>query len=218
MCREARDGVCVMYVEENSIDSGRHRTPVGVRAAGQCTDEANQQNCEANSCNVQIGSNVYCSQCSNGGSETSSPAPTNGVCSTDNNECSVKADGRCTTCAQQSFMFKGGCYRADRTPGQAMCKTAVNGVCTEAVTTKEYFVPPGADNTHQSVISCADETPVELADQKQYKGVANCLKCTAPANGDGLRLMLRQPHVMNVLLDSSSHLVELCVQHVQRTV
>ncbi|ESU40047.1 Variant-specific surface protein [Giardia duodenalis] len=43
--------------------------------------------------------------------------------------------------------------------------------------------PAKCDCRHQSVISCADETPVELASNKQYKGVANCLKCTKPADG-----------------------------------
>ena len=43
VCREARDGACVRYVEENSVDGGRHGTPVGVRAASQCTDATNQQ-------------------------------------------------------------------------------------------------------------------------------------------------------------------------------
>ncbi|ESU40133.1 Variant-specific surface protein, partial [Giardia duodenalis] len=174
VCREERDGACVGYAEETARSG---------QTAETCTTGAETGKCAPDHCNVQIGDSVYCSQCSGGSSETSSPAPTNGVCTTDNNECSAKANGMCTQCAQQSFMFKGGCYRIGQDPGQAMCKTAVNGVCTVAVETKEYFVPPGADNTHQSVISCADETPVVLASNKQYKGVANCLKCTKPADG-----------------------------------
>ena len=73
--RETRDGACGRHAEGHSVDDGRHGTPVGVRAAGQCTDEANQQSCEASSCNVQIGSNVYCSQC-----KTGRNVPIDGVC------------------------------------------------------------------------------------------------------------------------------------------
>ena len=80
-------------------------------------------------------------------------------------------------------MFQGGCYATANALGSTMCEAANADICTTAK--QGYFVPPGADNAHQSVISCADETPVELASNKQYKGVANCLKCTAPADGTG---------------------------------
>ncbi|ESU44186.1 Variant-specific surface protein, partial [Giardia duodenalis] len=177
VCRGARDGACVGYAEETTRSG---------QTAETCTVGTETGKCAPDYCNVQIGDSVYCSQCSGGSSETSSPAPTNGVCSADNNECSVKADGRCTTCAQQSFMFQGGCYRADQTPGQAMCKTAADGVCTVVADGSKYFVPPSDDRdaSHQSVIPCGSEEEITVKDNKQYKGVANCLTCTAPTSGE----------------------------------
>ncbi|ESU42085.1 Variant-specific surface protein [Giardia duodenalis] len=183
VCREARGGACVGYAEETTRSGQTAETCTVGTETGQCADTTG--NCETSACNVQIGDSLYCSQCSNGGSETSSPAPTNGVCTTDNNECSVKADGRCTTCAHESFMFQGGCYRADQTPGQSMCRTAADGVCTVVADGSKYFLPPTgeADNLHQSVIPCGDDSVVTVKNNKQYKGVANCLTCTAPGSG-----------------------------------
>ncbi|ESU45614.1 Variant-specific surface protein, partial [Giardia duodenalis] len=174
VCRETWGGACVGYAEGMRIG----------QTAGACTDADAGGNCASGSCTVQIGDNLYCSQCSNGGSLPSSPAPTNGVCTTDNNECSVKADGRCTTCAQESFMFKGGCYRADQTPGQSMCTQAANGKCTAAAAGNSYFIPPNADASHDSVVACNDTTEITLTDGKKYVGVANCLTCTKPADGN----------------------------------
>ncbi|ESU42665.1 Variant-specific surface protein, partial [Giardia duodenalis] len=173
VCREARDGVCVRHAEEMR----------SVETTETCITGADPGQCAPNHCNVQIGDSVYCSQCSGGSSETSSPAPTNGVCTTDNNECSVKADGRCTTCAHESFMFQGGCYATAKAPGNTMCTNAASGVCNAAA--DGYFVPPAADRdaSHQSVIPCGDDSVVTVKDDKQYKGVANCLTCTPPGSG-----------------------------------
>ena len=148
-----------------------------IETTGTCT--TSPEKCNPDACNVRIGDSVYRSQCSNGGSDTSSPAPTNGVCTTDNNECSVKADGRCTTCAHESFMFQGGCYRADQTPGQTMCQTAQDGKCTSPQT--GYFIPPDATKTDQSIMACNDTTEITLTNKKKYVGVANCKTCGAPA-------------------------------------
>ncbi|ESU40989.1 Variant-specific surface protein, partial [Giardia duodenalis] len=181
VCREARDGACVMYVEENSIDSGRHGTPVGVRAAGQCTDEANQQNCEANSCNVQIGSNVYCSQCKTGGN-----VPIDGVCVdkadavdkclTANNQ-EITTEQVCGKCGDNHFLFKGGCYNVDTAPGNLICSaidTANTAVCKTCAA--GYFKNPAAsDATHQSCIACSDTTGAD-----SNTGVANCATCDPP--------------------------------------
>ncbi|ESU35833.1 Variant-specific surface protein, partial [Giardia duodenalis] len=99
--------------------------------------------------------------------------------------------GKCTQCAQKSFMYKGGCYKDSQAPGNTMCETATDGVCTRAK--DGYFVPPGADASHQSVIPCGDEEVVTLGNSKQYKGIPNCLTCTAPANGDGAETAPKTP-------------------------
>ncbi|ESU40068.1 Variant-specific surface protein, partial [Giardia duodenalis] len=107
------------------------------------------------------------------------------VCTADNAVCSAKSNGVCTTCTGSSFMFKGGCYATANAPGNTMCETTDSaGVCTTAK--QGYFVPPAADrdNAHQSVIPCGDDGVVTVKDDKQYKGVANCLTCTAPTSGE----------------------------------
>ncbi|ESU40040.1 Variant-specific surface protein, partial [Giardia duodenalis] len=190
VCREARDGACGQYEEEHTVNGGRHGTPVGVRAAGQCTDEANQQKCAENACNVQIGSNVYCSQCKTGGN-----VPIDGVCkqvSEAANKCQKtndqpvsETDTTCGKCLNAYFMYKGGCYSKDAAPGSTMCTEAADGKCSAAAT--GYFVPPAADrdNAHQSVIPCGSEEEITAGNSHKYRGVANCKVCTAPENGDG---------------------------------
>ena len=173
MCREARDGACVGYAEEVR----------SAQTAGTCTVGAETGQCAPDHCDVQIGDSVYCSQCSNGGSDASSPAPTNGVCSADNAVCSAKSNGVYTTCAHESFMFQGGCYRADQTPGQAMCKTAQEGKCTSPQT--GYFIPPEAQNTDQSIMACNDTAEITLTNKKRYVGVANCKTCDVPSQASG---------------------------------
>ena len=149
-----------------------------VQTAETCTVGTETGKCAPDHCNVQIGDSVYCSQCSNGGSDASSPAPTNGVCSADNNECSFKAAGRCTTCAYESFMFQGGCYRTGQDPGQTMCQTAQDGKCTLGA--DGYFALPEAAATEESVAACNTTMTITLANNKKYVGVDKCKTCTQP--------------------------------------
>ena len=157
--------------------------------AAKCTDATNQQNCEASSCNVQIGSNVYCSQCKTGGN-----VPIDGVCkqvSEAANKCQKtndqpvsETDTTCGKCLNAYFMYKGGCYLAGSGTGGKLCAQAENGICSQAVATKEYFVPPNADASHDSVVSCGDATGVTFgsgSNTKTYKGVDGCGKCDAPS-------------------------------------
>ena len=102
VCREARDGVCVGYAEETTRSVETIETCIVGTETGKCAPDH---------CNVQIGDSVYCSQCNDSGADA---APTNGVCSADNNECSAKADGRCTTCDRESFMLQGMIYSTHR--------------------------------------------------------------------------------------------------------
>ncbi|EFO64938.1 VSP [Giardia lamblia P15] len=153
-------------------------------AEGECTPIPSGSPDTCKVCEAVIDGVNYCSQCNDDRSDPSSGAPTDGVCTTDNNECSQKANGKCTQCAHSSFMYKGGCYKDSQAPGNTMCQaTDSNGVCTRAK--DGYFVPPGADASHQSVIPCGDEEVVTIGSSKQYRGIPNCLTCTAPVNGDG---------------------------------
>ncbi|KAE8303950.1 VSP [Giardia duodenalis] len=146
--------------------------------AAQCADNTN---CAAEACNVLIGGKLYCSQCNTGF------VPINGQCAgkedaktkckdTDGGD---TADQTCGQCAEQTFMYKGGCYEAAQQPGQTICQAAENGKCTQAKA--GYFVPPGADASHQSVIPCGDEEEITVKNDKKYKGVVHCTQCNAPA-------------------------------------
>ena len=91
----------------------------------------------------------------------------------------------CTQCAQQSFMFQGGCYRTGQDPGQVMCTNAASGVCSAAA--DGYFLPPPDDRDafHQSVIPCGDVEEITVGNSHKYKGVAHCTQCDTPtAAGD----------------------------------
>ncbi|ESU37895.1 Variant-specific surface protein, partial [Giardia duodenalis] len=148
----------------------------------ECADKTND--CEI--CDVLIDGKSYCSQCK---ADPADRAPVNGVCadvSSSKEICKINAEGRCTECIGQSFMYKGSCYQTSQAPGSSMCKTAVDGKCTEAPESKAYFVVPEADRkpTEQTVVSCGDATGVTLADKKTYKGVDGCTKCEAPAPAD----------------------------------
>ena len=131
-------------------------------------------------CSAVINGKKYCSQCNGGGSDQASPAPTDGVCSADNNECTRKQDEKCTTCTGSSFMYKGGCYKDSQAPSNTMCETANAGKCIQAV--QGYFLPPDADrdNAHQSVIPCGDVEEVLAGNSHKYKGVLHCTRCEEP--------------------------------------
>ncbi|ESU34806.1 Variant-specific surface protein, partial [Giardia duodenalis] len=149
--------------------------------AAQCEDSAN---CAADACNVLIDGKLYCSKCK---TELVGHAPVDGICkdvAADAAVCKTNADGKCTECGGESFMYKGGCYQTGQAPGNTICKTAADGKCTEAPESKAYFVPPEADKAHDSVVSCGDATGVTLTDKKTYKGVDGCTACEAPAQAE----------------------------------
>ena len=141
-------------------------------------------NCAQGKCEM-AGTAEICTECNAG------KVPINGLCidkanavdKCTKNDGSSQADQTCEKCKGQTFMYKGGCYEATATPGKTMCKIAANGKCTAAVERKEYFVPPGADASHDSVVSCGDTAGVTFgsgSNTKTYKGVDGCAKCTAP--------------------------------------
>ncbi|ESU37381.1 Variant-specific surface protein [Giardia duodenalis] len=146
-------------------------------ATEECTSVSSDQPDTCKACDAVINGKKYCSQCNGGGFDQASPAPTDGVCSPDNAVCNAKAEGKCTTCTGSSFMYKGGCYKDSQAPGNTMCE-ATDGVCTRDKA--GYFVLPGADASHQSVIPCGDDTVVTVSGDKKYKGVLHCTQCNTP--------------------------------------
>ncbi|ESU40290.1 Variant-specific surface protein, partial [Giardia duodenalis] len=176
VCRETRDGACVRYTEEVRAETEEQL------GTGACEEVSGGGPNTCKACGAVIGGTKYCSACNDSGSEPSSGAPTDGVCTADNAVCSAKSNGVCTTCKGDSFMFKGGCYRTGQDPGQAMCKIAADGKCTSPQT--GYFIPPDATKTDQSIMACNDTTEITLTNTKKYVGVANCKTCTQPTNGN----------------------------------
>ena len=146
-------------------------------AIEECTEVTDGGSNTCKTCSAVINGKKYCSQCNGGESDQASPAPTDGVCTTDNAVCNAKAEGKCTTCTGSSFMYKGGCYKDSQAPGNTMCE-ATDGVCTRDKA--GYFLPPGADASHQSVIPCGDDTVVTVSGDKKYKGVLHCTQCNTP--------------------------------------
>ena len=115
VCREARDGACVMYIEmgvdeEYLVDGGRYGADDSIEGAERararksrnyrtlikststpCDPQSPDQTyCAADKCDVIIGSETYCSQCE------STYVPIDGVCNTIDNangKCIPKNDG-----------------------------------------------------------------------------------------------------------------------------
>ncbi|KAE8303243.1 VSP [Giardia duodenalis] len=148
--------------------------------AAECSAEGTaKDNCEANHCEM-VGGTEICTQCQTG------KVPIDGQCAgaTDSNTKCKNADGvadadqTCGKCLLETFMYKGGCYVTTKAPGNVMCGDAAAGKCTQVKA--GYFLPPGADNAHDSVVSCGDTTGVTLTDNKKYTGVAGCGKCEQP--------------------------------------
>ncbi|ESU40538.1 Variant-specific surface protein [Giardia duodenalis] len=172
VCREARDGACERHAEEVRAEAKAQLS------ANQCVEVTGSDPSTCKTCGAVIGGAKYCSACNDSGSASSSGAPTDGVCTADNAVCSAKLDGVCTTCAESSFMFEGGCYRTGQAPGQTMCQTAQNGKCTLGA--NGYFALPEAAATEESVAACNTTTTITLKNSKKYVGVDKCKTCTQP--------------------------------------
>ncbi|ESU40083.1 Variant-specific surface protein, partial [Giardia duodenalis] len=118
----------------------------------------------------------YCSLC---GDPTTFPI--NGLCTTDKGDNTCK-DGVCTQCAAGYFLYMGGCYNTQTTPGNLMCSKASTtaGVCETPNANSRYFTVPGAASTDQSVLACGNPLGTTV-DGNAYVGVEGCKTCEAPA-------------------------------------
>ncbi|ESU40984.1 Variant-specific surface protein, partial [Giardia duodenalis] len=164
VCREARRGACGWYVEENSIDSGRHEAQDNgardsterVERVREATCADSTGNCEASACNVQIGDKLYCSQCRTGF------VPINGKCaaaSSSQDKCTNAAgtgdaNTICEKCIGATFMFKGGCYDSTVPPGNVIC-SEVGSTAGQCETCADgYFRNSNASPTSDSCLEC----------------------------------------------------------------
>ncbi|KAE8304683.1 VSP [Giardia duodenalis] len=113
----------------------------------------------------------YCSKCVGAGY-----GPINGKCTNAlaGNTC---ADGVCTRCTNNYFLYMGGCYDVSKAPGNLMCSAAPSGFCTTPV--GRYFKIPGDSAAQQSVLACGNPVGATAGD-KAYVGVLDCTACAAP--------------------------------------
>ncbi|ESU44790.1 Variant-specific surface protein, partial [Giardia duodenalis] len=118
----------------------------------------------------------YCSLCGD-----STKIPIDGKCVDKNTNANSNTCDRgvCTQCADGYFLYMGGCYNTQATPGNLMCKTAEGGFCTAAANNR-YFKIPGASNQQQSVLACENPVGTTVGDSA-YVGVEDCAACTAPS-------------------------------------
>ncbi|ESU45212.1 Variant-specific surface protein, partial [Giardia duodenalis] len=180
VCREARDGACVIYREEVRAEragAGEARNP---RAA--CTADSSGSDGTCKVCGVHVSESEYCSECNS----PDTHAPVNGQCADVSTEgqdktlCPQHDQGKCTQCGGNSLLYMGGCYSATNgLPGYNLCLLSDgNGVCTEAAS--GYFLNPLKASDKDSVVACSDTTGF-TADSKTYKGVENCETCDGSA-------------------------------------
>ncbi|ESU40353.1 Variant-specific surface protein, partial [Giardia duodenalis] len=177
VCREARDGTCVGYAEEISRQ-GKSLKAIDRQTSETCTSGTAATNCKEGACNVQIGSETYCSQC-NAGAEYL----VNGKCKStaEQSGCTQQTvpNGTCKSCGDGYFLHKGGCYEIANPPGSTICgQKGVAGVCQ---TCKDgYFKNLEPAATKQSCIACN-----ETANIDGVTGVVGCTTCSSPsAAGD----------------------------------
>ncbi|ESU43472.1 Chromosome segregation ATPase [Giardia duodenalis] len=189
VCREARDGACVMYREMGAqkrrpVDSGRrgaHDSMQGaerVRAA-QCTtgNDGESTKCKNTKCDVWINGVQYCSQCAK-----ADEFLVNGVCKTTNEDSacatpSSPTDGTCKSCKAGYFLHEGGCYKVAESPGSFICSTEGDaGLCSACKNENGFFKNPSATvATKQSCIACNRTAAVD-----NVKGVEGCTACGGP--------------------------------------
>ncbi|ESU43091.1 Variant-specific surface protein [Giardia duodenalis] len=120
----------------------------------------------------------YCSLCGQ-----SNYVPIDGICKvkgSNQGSDSGCSNGACQSCAANYFLYMGGCYNTQTTPGSLMCTAATNGICTAAANSR-YFKVPGAASTDQSVLGCGNPLGTNTTSTNAYVGVEDCRTCTAPS-------------------------------------
>ncbi|KAE8305191.1 VSP with INR [Giardia duodenalis] len=168
----------------------------------ECTGEY-AENCEADQCTAVIGSSKYCSRCKVGF------APVDGVCVSTASRavtgCTAGNDGTCTACTGTYFLQSGGCYQSTTYPGNTLCSIAASGKCTTCANGQTAdsnlgscpACPAGCSKcaTSGSPKACSECFPGYYksgdscarcdTNNSQITGVANCVSCAPPSNGQG---------------------------------
>ena len=154
-----------------------------------CRSDGNHTaTCAQNKCET-VGRTEICTQCKTGGVPVGgfcwppgSPQAAAAGCTKEDGTALDKTATTCEKCGDGYFLFMGGCYSTENTPGNIMCKKAAGGICTALSENGRYFLVPGA-TSQQSVLACSNPlgTLVGTGDTaKAYVGVDGCSQCTAP--------------------------------------
>ncbi|ESU42494.1 Variant-specific surface protein, partial [Giardia duodenalis] len=209
VCREARDGACVMYKEEVRAEragagerinkQGEPEMRQEVKAAKvTCTEGTTTGQCKTGKC-VSIDTDTVCTECGKAGE-----VPINGECKAYNDAATTKdagagcetggdaseavgntavVCGKCSSTTNNYFLFMGGCYDKTKSPGNKICTTASGGRCTTCKADSSYiFQNPAASPTLGSeCILCWDTTGAN-----EVVGVENCATCAAPSKAPGV--------------------------------
>ncbi|TNJ27946.1 pVSP [Giardia muris] len=108
----------------------------------------------------------FCKKCSD-----TKQAPINGACAenpTNTVSSATCGSGACTKCGDSStdyFLFYGGCYKTDASPGNKLCKTVVAGKCTVLQDNSPAFIKS------EVLYLCSDNST-------DAGGKENCGTCT----------------------------------------
>ncbi|ESU40467.1 Variant-specific surface protein, partial [Giardia duodenalis] len=186
VCREARDGACVMY-KEGVTD--RTKEPMRVREAQTgCTAETSStDHCASGKCDVTIDGKTYCSQCEANyvpidGTCTAVDANTKTKCKKDASNELAGTEQVCGACGDGYFLHKGGCYQFGGEVGKLICtdpstpdSSLTAGTCTTCAS--GYFKNPTQAANKPPCIACNDETG-----DGTNKGKAGCATCEAPSS------------------------------------
>ena len=155
--------------------------------AAECQSGGTQASqCKQNMCEM-IGQTEVCTECNTAGN-----VPIDGVCvavGTDTDNICQTASGTevtssdkvCRQCANEYFLFKGGCYNVDTEPGNKICSAideANMAVCKTCAA--GYFKNPANVETSNSCIACGD-----TAGDGTHVGIANCATCNPPTVAAG---------------------------------
>ncbi|ESU44517.1 Variant-specific surface protein, partial [Giardia duodenalis] len=166
---------------------------VGALAA-DCTGGA-ANNCAQGKCEM-VGTAEICTECTvNGGKGY---VPINGICKAHDDTTVVTGTGAgcqktggtavdensviCEKCTEANyFLFMGGCYSKDGSPGSLVCTAVSAGKCDTCKADGNVFPNQAAQKTLGSeCILCSETTGAD-----GNLGVENCLTCTAPIAATG---------------------------------
>ncbi|ESU40501.1 Variant-specific surface protein [Giardia duodenalis] len=165
------------------------------------------ENCADGQCTASIAGSKYCSKCKSG------YVPVDGMCVLADKTrapptgCTPNSnDGVCTTCTEKYFLESGGCYQAEKFPGNTLCTAAASGKCTSCANGQQVDGTTGscpacdstcktcsAKNNPAKCSACFSGYYLDSANackkcsetSGNIQGVANCISCEKPSSGNG---------------------------------